>query len=82
MHLPVIEYSEPERKGFKLLRYPHLYMGAAAIFCYVGAEIAIGSFLVEYFKSEPTILLDKTAGSHVAFYWGGAMVGRFLGPSR
>ncbi len=80
LHLPVIEYSEPERKGFSLWRYPHLYLGAAAIFCYVGAEIAIGSFLVEYFKAEPTIALDnKTAGSHVAFYWGGAMVGRFLG---
>jgi FHS family L-fucose permease-like MFS transporter len=80
LELPKIEYEEPERKGFSLWRYPHLYLGGAAIFCYVGAEIAIGSFLVEYFKAEPTIGLDnKTAGSHVAFYWGGAMVGRFLG---
>ena len=80
LHLPVIEYAEPERKGFSLWRYPHLYLGAIAIFCYVGAEIAIGSFLVEYFKSEPTIALtNKVAGSHVSFYWGGAMVGRFLG---
>lgn len=80
LELPKIEYAEPERKGFSLWRYPHLYLGAAAIFCYVGAEIAIGSFLVEYFKAEPTIAMDnKTAGSHVAFYWGGAMVGRFLG---
>jgi MFS transporter, FHS family, L-fucose permease len=80
LHLPEIEYSEPERKGFDLFKYPHLLFGAAAIFCYVGAEISIGSFLVEYFKSEPTIALDtKTAGRHVAFYWGGAMVGRFLG---
>jgi FHS family L-fucose permease-like MFS transporter len=80
LELPKIEYAEPERKGFSIWRYPHLYLGAIAIFCYVGAEIAIGSFLVEYFKAEPTIGLDnKTAGSHVAFYWGGAMVGRFLG---
>lgn len=80
LHLPNIEYEEVKREGFHLSRYPHLYLGAIAIFCYVGAEIAIGSFLVEYFKAEPTIALDnKTAGSHVAFYWGGAMVGRFLG---
>ncbi len=80
LHLPNIEYEEVKKEGFQLSRYPHLYLGAIAIFCYVGAEIAIGSFLVEYFKAEPTIALDnKTAGSHVAFYWGGAMVGRFLG---
>jgi MFS transporter, FHS family, L-fucose permease len=80
LHLPDIEYAEPERRGFSLVKYPHLLFGAVAIFCYVGAEISIGSFLVEYFKAEPTIALDnKTAGSHVAFYWGGAMVGRFLG---
>ncbi|MCB0555921.1 MAG: sugar MFS transporter [Phaeodactylibacter sp.] len=80
LHLPNIEYEEVKKEGFQLSRYPHLYLGAIAIFCYVGAEIAIGSFLVEYFRTDPTIALDnKTAGSHVAFYWGGAMVGRFLG---
>ncbi|MCB9082136.1 MAG: sugar MFS transporter [Lewinellaceae bacterium] len=78
--LPSIEYQSDSRKGFRLLDYPHLYLGAIAIFCYVGAEIAIGSFLVEYFRSDPTIALaTKTAGSYVAFYWGGAMVGRFMG---
>jgi FHS family L-fucose permease-like MFS transporter len=80
LQLPPIAYEEPDRRGFQLKNYPHLYLGAIAIFCYVGAEIAVGSFLVEYFKAEPTIGLDnKTAGSYVAFYWGGAMVGRFLG---
>jgi FHS family L-fucose permease-like MFS transporter len=80
LDLPTIEHEETRSEGFRLWRYPHLYLGAVAIFCYVGAEISIGSFLVEYFKAEPTILLDvKTAGSYVAFYWGGAMVGRFIG---
>ncbi len=80
LKLPVIEYEEATRAGFSLWKYPHLYFGAIAIFCYVGAEISIGSFLVEYFKSEPAIRLDvKTAGSYVAYYWGGAMVGRFVG---
>ena len=80
LNLPSIEYEETKREGFSLWDYPHLYLGAVAIFCYVGAEISIGSFLVEYFKAEPTINLDvKTAGSYVSFYWGGAMVGRFIG---
>jgi MFS transporter, FHS family, L-fucose permease len=80
LNLPNIQSEEVKKEGFNLLDYPHLYLGAIAIFCYVGAEIAIGSFLVEYFKAEPSIAMDnKTAGNYVAFYWGGAMVGRFLG---
>ncbi len=80
LKLPDIQYDNPRREGFRLRHYPHLVLGAAAIFCYVGAEISVGSFLVNYFTSDSSILLDtKTAGSYVAFYWGGAMVGRFVG---
>lgn len=58
----------------------HLYLGAIAIFIYVGAEVSIGSFLVKYF-ADPDILglsLEKSA-KLVTFYWGGMMVGRFVG---
>lgn len=60
--------------------YRHLVLGALGIFLYVGAEVAIGSFLVNYF-SQPDIggLTEKRAAFFVAFYWGGAMVGRFIG---
>ena len=60
--------------------YRHLVLGAVGIFVYVGAEVAIGSFLVNYFK-EPNIgALSESDGAHyVAFYWLGAMVGRFIG---
>jgi len=60
--------------------FPSLKLGAVAIFVYVGAEVSIGSFLVNYL-SEPSIAaMDKaTAANYVAWYWGGAMVGRFLG---
>jgi FHS family L-fucose permease-like MFS transporter len=60
--------------------YRHLVLGALAIFVYVGGEVSIGSFLVSYFK-EPSIGgLTETAGAKlVSFYWGGAMVGRFIG---
>ncbi len=61
-------------------KYPHLVIGAAAIFLYVGAEVSIGSFLVNYFgQSSIAGLPEEQAGKYVSFYWGGAMVGRFLG---
>jgi MFS transporter, FHS family, L-fucose permease len=61
-------------------QYPHLVLGALAIFVYVGGEVAIGSFLVS-FLGEPGIagLTHQDAGKYVSFYWGGAMVGRFVG---
>jgi FHS family L-fucose permease-like MFS transporter len=55
-------------------------LGAVGIFTYVGAEVSIGSFLVNYLESpEIAGLSAKTAASFVSFYWGGAMIGRFLG---
>jgi FHS family L-fucose permease-like MFS transporter len=61
-------------------KYKHLLLGAVAIFVYVGAEVSIGSFLVNYF-GDPEImgLAEAEAGKFVSFYWGGAMVGRFIG---
>jgi FHS family L-fucose permease-like MFS transporter len=60
--------------------YRHLVLGAVAIFLYVGGEVAIGSFLVNYFK-EPMIggLTEADGAKLVSYYWGGAMVGRFIG---
>ena len=61
-------------------KYPHLVLGAVAIFVYVGGEVAIGSFLVN-FLGQPEIggLTAADAGRYLSFYWGGAMVGRFIG---
>jgi FHS family L-fucose permease-like MFS transporter len=61
-------------------QYSHLVLGAVGIFVYVGAEVAIGSFLVS-FLAEPTIagLEESEAAKYIAYYWGGAMVGRFVG---
>lgn len=57
-----------------------LVLGALAIFLYVGAEVSIGSFLVNYF-ADPRIagLSQQDASTMVSYYWGGAMVGRFVG---
>lgn len=58
--------------------YRHLVLGAIGIFVYVGGEVSIGSFLVNYFK-ELLNMPEVEAGKYVALYWGGAMVGRFFG---
>jgi len=66
--------------GGKLRNHPQLFLGAIGIFLYVGAEVAIGSFLINYFQL-PAIgnLSARDASLYVSLYWGGAMVGRFIG---
>lgn len=81
--LPKIEHAQHkvgEKVSDSIWKHPNLIFGAIGIFVYVGAEVSIGSFLVNYF-SQPEIggLTEKVAASFVAFYWGGAMVGRFIG---
>lgn len=64
----------------KAWQFRHLRLGAVGIFVYVGAEVAIGSFLVN-FLADPSIagLAESEAAHYIAYYWGGAMVGRFIG---
>jgi len=78
--IPQAQHKVGEKVDDSIWRHPNLILGAIGIFVYVGAEVAIGSFLVNYF-SQPEIggLTEKVASSFVAFYWGGAMVGRFIG---
>ena len=76
--IPVVDFTEHRiRNIFKL---PHVLLGALAIFLYVGAEVAIGSFLVNYL-TQPEIghMTLEMAGKALALYWGGAMMGRFAG---
>jgi FHS family L-fucose permease-like MFS transporter len=82
-NLPAIETAEP-RRGEKvndsIWKHRNLLLGAIGIFTYVGAEVSIGSFLVNYFGlPEIAGLSAKAAAGFVSFYWGGAMIGRFLG---
>ncbi len=74
------KYQPGQKVDDSIWRHPNLLFGALAIFSYVGAEVSIGSFLVNYFGlPEIANLSAKTAAGFVSFYWGGAMVGRFLG---
>ncbi len=83
---PRLEFTRdfrPAGQGAKpdsIWNYPHLYLGAIAIFIYVGAEVSIGSYLINYFGDPQIGGLDPVrAAKLVGFYWGGAMVGRFIG---
>lgn len=81
LKLPKIESIESEDKahsGHSIMEYPHLLLGALAIFFYVGAEVAIGSFLVVYLKDDFQIA-EKHASALVAYYWSSAMIGRAIG---
>jgi FHS family L-fucose permease-like MFS transporter len=63
-----------------LWKYPHLVLGAVGIFVYVGGEVSIGSFLINYFTQKNIgNITEMAAAGLVAYYWGGAMVGRFIG---
>jgi FHS family L-fucose permease-like MFS transporter len=81
--LPKIQtaaYRPGEKVRDSIWRHPNLLLGAIGIFTYVGAEVSIGSFLVNYFGlPEIAGLSARTAAGFVSFYWGGAMIGRFLG---
>jgi len=61
-----------------IFSFRNLNLGMVAIFMYVGAEVSIGSFLTNYISDTTKIGL-KDANNYVAFYWGGMLVGRFVG---
>ncbi len=84
LNLPTVDVEEDETTveagDGSAWGYSHLVLGALAIFLYVGAEVSIGSFLIN-FLGEPNIagLEEMDAAKYVSFYWGGAMIGRFIG---
>lgn len=74
-----VEESEHNHDGkHNVWQYKHLVFGMVGIFCYVGAEVSIGSFMVNilgFLKG----LSHAEGADMLMYYWGGAMVGRFLG---
>ena len=80
--LPKLAHVEAtgEESDGNIWEHRSLVLGALAIFLYVGGEVSIGSFLVNYF-SESSIAGMSTAdaGEMVAYYWGAAMIGRLVG---
>jgi FHS family L-fucose permease-like MFS transporter len=83
-HLPAVQEMEEGETGphpyRDALRHPHLAFAVGAIFLYVGAEVSIGSFMINYI-SLPDIgaMPEARAAGYVSLYWLGAMIGRFVG---
>jgi len=83
--LPKIEHTDDAavQSGAaksSVLAHPHLVLGTIGIFLYVGAEVSIGSFLINFFGEPQIAGLSHAAAAHyVSYYWGGAMIGRFIG---
>ncbi len=76
--LPVFASSESTEKGAGALKHRHLVLGMIAIFMYVGGEVSIGSVMINY-MNEMAGFPEVVAKNYLAFYWGGAMIGRFIG---
>lgn len=82
--LPVPQIEESTSQNISannsVLSHPALVLGVIGIFVYVGAEVAIGSFLVNFLgEAHIAGFSEQQAAKYVSYYWGGAMVGRFIG---
>jgi FHS family L-fucose permease-like MFS transporter len=75
--LPVIINTQTKEKK-SILKYPHVILGAIAIFFYVGAEVGNAGLIVNYLKFTLGFTPEE-ASTYAAIYWGGAMIGRFFG---
>lgn len=72
--------EEVETKGLGALKFPQLKLGVLGIFCYVGGEVAVGSFIISFLEKDYIMgLSEAVSKNYLAMYWGGAMIGRFLG---
>jgi len=79
IHLPHVGEGHVE-PGAGALKYPHVVLGVIAIFMYVGGEVSVGSAIINFLgqKSVAGFTADE-ASKYVSIYWGGLMIGRFMG---
>ncbi len=79
-HLPPFTNTGTIERGLGALRHPHTVLGMSAIFMYVGGEVSVGSTMINYL-GQPKFggLSHETASKFLAYYWGGFMIGRFMG---
>jgi FHS family L-fucose permease-like MFS transporter len=79
-HLPAFTNTDRIGRGLGALQVPHTAFGMLAIFMYVGGEVTVGSLIIN-FLGTPKLgsLAHEPASRYLAFYWGGLMIGRFMG---
>jgi len=79
-HVPSFTNKEQITRGIGALKHPHTVLGMIAIFMYVGGEVAVGNSIIILLGTEKLGGIPREAASHyLAFYWGGLMIGRFMG---
>jgi FHS family L-fucose permease-like MFS transporter len=79
-HLPNFTNPEQIGHGAGAMKHPHTVLGMIAIFMYVGGEVTVGSVIVNFLGlAKLGGVPHETAASYLAFYWGGLMIGRFMG---
>ena len=80
VHVPSFTNTETIERGLGALKHPHTALGMLAIFMYVGGEVSVGSAIINYLGL-PKLggLGHEAASKFLAFYWGGLMIGRFMG---
>ena len=79
IRLPHVGEGEIQR-GAGALKYPHVVLGAVAIFMYVGGEVSVGSSLINFLGQRSVAGLDPVeASKYVSLFWGGMLIGRFMG---
>ncbi len=79
-HLPNFSNAEAITKGAGALKHPHTVLGMVAIFMYVGGEVTVGSSIINYLNL-PSLggLNHEQASTYLSYFWGGLMIGRFMG---
>jgi len=79
IHLPHIGEGEI-KKGAGALKFPHVVLGIIAIFMYVGGEVSVGSSIINFLSQKSIAgLTALEASKYVALFWGGLLIGRFMG---
>jgi MFS transporter, FHS family, L-fucose permease len=79
IHLPHVGEGEI-RRGAGALKHPHVVLGVVAIFMYVGGEVSIGSSMINFLGQVSVAGLDPVeASKYVSLFWGGMLIGRFMG---
>ena len=78
--LPTFKAEGTIERGINVFRHKHFVWGMIAIFFYVGCEVTVGSILINYLGEKDVLgLTEEQATKYLAFYWGGAMIGRLMG---
>ena len=77
--MPAFTNDDKIEKGFAVLKNRHLLLGIFAIFFYVGSEVSIGTWIVEFLKSDNIMGLAESEASYfLSYFWGGLMIGRLM----